>query len=386
MAELLGMAGWIGNTHANKPQVFEGHEAHDIFDMVFDGLHLHHHHARPQSLNPIPTPTIASAEGDEEEGDSLLFRRQTVSIVTASAGTATASNLATPTTAAATSTTATGSSSSTATTSIPATAQNLPTLPTASPVLPTPFPQPWDSDISQNFSTQSCYNFFLNMTNSDNFRSCRPFGMLHRTSNVFSALQSNLTALNNVIWGTCNPTLGVDQCTTNMATFATQLQAACEVDLGDKNANAVNTLQDLQSYSLTYSSGCLTDPSTSSYCYVKAAHNTNPSDLYFYSLPEGVALPNSSSTTLTCSSCTKSLMALYVNALNTDSQGELTELGSVYGAAEREAVSQCGNGYAQASTSEAEDQQNGAGRVVIGGMSMGWLIALAVGGVLMLLV
>jgi hypothetical protein len=152
-----------------------------------------------------------------------------------------------------------------------------------------------------------------------------------------------------------------------MATFASALQDACSVDLGDNNLNAVSTLQALQSYSLTYNTGCLTDPSTSSYCYVKAAHNTNPSDLYFYSLPQSVAIPNTS--TLTCSSCTKSLMALYVNALNSDSTGELTELGRVYAGAEELAVGQCGSGYAQASTSEVADQGNGVGVVRV---EMGW--------------
>ncbi|GAW04897.1 hypothetical protein LENED_006716 [Lentinula edodes] len=273
--------------------------------------------------------------------------------VSVATGTATASELVTPTSTALSST----SGSATITTSIPATSQTLPTIPDS--VLPTPFPQPWDSSITQNFSTQSCYNFFLNMTNSDDFRSCRPFGLLQNTSDDFADLQSNLTALNAVVWGTCNPTIGVDQCTTNMATFAASLQSACAQDLQDSNLYAVSTLQALNAYSLTQSAGCLNDPSTDSYCYVKAVHNTNPSDLYFYSLVSGVSISNS--TTLTCSTCTKSLMSLYVNALNVNAS-QLMELASVYASAEALASSSCGSSYAQVSTNTQADSSNSASK------------------------
>lgn len=59
-----------------------------------------------------------------------------------------------------------------------------PTIPT-SPTLPTPFPQPYDTTLSSNFSTTSCYNFFLNMTQTDALRSCRPFSLLLTHSQAF---------------------------------------------------------------------------------------------------------------------------------------------------------------------------------------------------------
>lgn len=66
-----------------------------------------------------------------------------------------------------------------------ATAQPLPTVPSTPPALPTPFPQPYDSDLTQNFSSISCFNFFSNMTNAAEFRSCRPFSMLAQSSSQF---------------------------------------------------------------------------------------------------------------------------------------------------------------------------------------------------------
>jgi hypothetical protein len=48
--------------------------------------------------------------------------------------------------------------------------------------------------------------------------------------------------MNNIIWGTCNTDPGQDQCTQNMAWFASALQSSCSQDLDDKNSMAVNTL------------------------------------------------------------------------------------------------------------------------------------------------
>lgn len=83
----------------------------------------------------------------------------------------------------------TGSASSTASSTAtiePSTSdQTVPTIPASSPNLPTPFPQPFDSQLSQNFSTVSCFEFFSNMTNTVAFRSCRPFSLLLQSSEAF---------------------------------------------------------------------------------------------------------------------------------------------------------------------------------------------------------
>ena|ERR1700736_6376892 len=92
--------------------------------------------------------------------------------------------------------------------------------------------------------------------------------------------------------------------------------------------------------------GCLPDQTTKAYCFVEAAHSTNPSDLYFYQLPGGIPLPNN--TTPSCSSCTKSLLGIYYQALQTASKGTLTNLWNTYASGEALAVAQCGAGYAQA--------------------------------------
>lgn len=69
--------------------------------------------------------------------------------------------------------------------SIPVSLQPIPTVPSAPPTLPTPFPQTFDAGIAQNFSSISCSNFFANMTNSAPYRSCRPFSILLENSAAF---------------------------------------------------------------------------------------------------------------------------------------------------------------------------------------------------------
>lgn len=54
--------------------------------------------------------------------------------------------------------------------------------------------------------------------------------------------QENLTALNNIIWGTCNTNIDADQCDQNMGWFAQSLREQCVEDMKDNNAIVLQTL------------------------------------------------------------------------------------------------------------------------------------------------
>jgi len=223
--------------------------------------------------------------------------------------------------------------------------QTVPTVP-MSPVLPTPFPQAFDTTLSNNFTTNSCTTFFTNMTESLAFRECRAFSFLSQTSSAFLQAQSNLTALNIDVWGTCNTPMTADQCTANMEWFLSQLLDACSKEKSDDDATVLRALSSLQSFSLMRNVGCLVNQDTSTYCYIEAAGRSNPSDLYFYTLPFGLLLPNNS--TPSCSSCTKNLMGLY------GSQANVTDgLQRTYNAAARLASSKCGSSYVSAIASSS---------------------------------
>jgi len=118
--------------------------------------------------------------------------------------------------------------------------------------------------------------------------------------------------------------------------------------------------------------GCLTDPTTNTYCYLDAVRNSNPSDTYFYSLPLGISMPNN--TIASCSACTKSLMTLYYGALSDSSQSSgLTALQQTYPGAAKIAVADCGTAYATLTTAKP----SGALQTVPG-LLTGTLLVLAV--------
>ncbi|GJE94817.1 hypothetical protein PsYK624_109920 [Phanerochaete sordida] len=216
--------------------------------------------------------------------------------------------------------------------------QALPTIPSTPPVLPTPFPQPLDSTFSRNFSTQQCLDFFTNMTQSTAFRSCRPFSLLSVQSTAFNEAQSNITTLNDLIWGTCNTDTSFDQCNANMAWFADSMQDVCATDIKADNAIVTQTRDGLLAYTLMRYLACMPDQTTNAYCYVEAAHSKSD-DLYFYTLPFGIALPNT--TAPSCSPCLNSDMSLYSQWQN------LSALNAVYDPAARIANDACGTGWAQ---------------------------------------
>lgn len=108
-----------------------------------------------------------------------------------------------------------------------------------------------------------------------------------------------------------------------------------------------NRFAGLQLYSLMREVACTADPSLSVYCYVEAASSSNPSDMYFYSLPFGTPLPNN--TTPSCSTCTRSIMNLFANAT-----GSVDGLKQTYDGAAALTSSHCGSSYlSNASTSSA---------------------------------
>ncbi|KAI9509290.1 hypothetical protein F5148DRAFT_1148376 [Russula earlei] len=215
--------------------------------------------------------------------------------------------------------------------------QGTPTVP-MSPALPTPFPQPFDTTLSNNFTTNSCETFFANMTLSLPFRQCRPFSFLSQTSSQFLEAQSNITALNVDVWGTCNTPVDADQCAANMKWFQSELLVACSAEKSESNQMILQTLASLQTYTLMRDVACLVDQNTSAYCYIEAASSKDPSDLYFYSLPFGIPLPNNTSPS--CSSCTKSVMAIFASNVN-----QTNGLEQTYNDAARLASSKCGSSY-----------------------------------------
>lgn len=248
-----------------------------------------------------------------------------------------------------------------------------PTVP-LNPTLPTPFPQPYDTTLSSNFSTTSCYNFFLNMTQTDPLRSCRPFSLLLTHSQAFIEVQDDINATNTEIWGTCNTAISQSQCDLNMAWFASSLRSSCATDLSDQNLLAVNALIGLQAFDLMRDAACSVDPVANAYCYIEAVASSDASSYYFYQLPLGLTVPKVTSGA--CNSCTKSLMSMYSVALGSANATSLTGLQATYGDAATKLDSVCGSSYAQSTTVASSSAPPSVKLTSVGGV---WAVLLAVG-------
>ncbi|ESK82804.1 hypothetical protein Moror_12286 [Moniliophthora roreri MCA 2997] len=282
------------------------------------------------------------------------------------------------------------SSSLSPTSTIPATAQPIPTVPSSAspPTLPTPFPQPWDSDVGTNYTNRGCYDFMLNITNTVAFRSCRSFGALVGLGGeAFQKAHSSLESLNNIIWGTCNTNTSQDDCIDNMSWFASAINTedTCAQELREGNAAVRGMLIALESYPLTRSLGCMVDPSTNTYCYINAVRNSNPSDLYAYQVIFGTRFPTNSPAT--CSGCSKQVLGALAAAIE-DGAGpdkellgseSLSTLSSAYPSAANSAIGTCGKGFAQiagtANSALTLDIGTGIGRIVwtLVLFALGWL-------------
>lgn len=110
------------------------------------------------------------------------------------------------------------------------------------------------------------------------------------------------------------------------------------------------------------------------YCFAEAAAETTASELYFWYLPEGTALPSGTQTS--CDSCTQDLLAVYATYA-TDSTLKISD---TFAAAREVAVSACGTDFAPfvaAATSASPHPLSSARSLV-------WLAATGVVGVWLL--
>ncbi|KAI0676356.1 hypothetical protein C8Q78DRAFT_987033 [Trametes maxima] len=223
------------------------------------------------------------------------------------------------------------------------------TVPAAPPAIPTPFPQPFDSSLSTNFTTVACQTFFQNMTGTLAFRQCRPFSLLVSDSNEFISKadtvppskqsQRNASLLNTIIWGTCNTTPSAEQCTANMGWFADNIKTQCAGDIAANTPIVQDAVAGLQAYAVMRTAACQTNALTNTYCYLEAAQSTHPSDLYLYQLPLGLRLPNA--TVPSCTACVQGLMKTFVDA-SAGAGAQLSRLQKTYPAAAAVVNGACG--------------------------------------------
>ncbi|KAI8972898.1 hypothetical protein BD414DRAFT_214333 [Trametes punicea] len=241
-------------------------------------------------------------------------------------------------------------------------------VPSAPPILPTPFPQAFDSTLSTNFTTVGCEAFFTNMTQTAAFLKCRPLSLLVKDSDAFIQSQRNISLLNAIIWGTCNTDVDEDQCLANMGWFADNIKTQCKRDIDANNPIVQDAVAGLEAYGVMREVGCQVDTQKNTYCYVEAAQ-AHPADLYLYALPLGLGLPNQ--TVPSCTSCVQGAMRVFAGA-----GANLTALRKTYPPAAAIVNDACGSEFVETMSSSAANAAFAA-RSVAG---TGWEASVVVAG------
>ena len=87
-------------------------------------------------------------------------------------------------------------------------------------------------------------------------------------------------------------------------------EANCKEEVDNGQNKVVEALKGLRAYSVMYSATCLQNPESEKYCFADAVTNTsNPSDIYFYSMPYNLSLSGSSIPS--CGFCTDETMRIF---------------------------------------------------------------------------
>ena len=101
----------------------------------------------------------------------------------------------------------------------------------------------------------------------------------------------------------------------------------------------------LEAFEVMYNASCLADPTTNAFCFLNAVANSDPTELYFYELPLGIALPVNAHPQ--CTPCTKTVLDAYAAALSDPTQADsLTGLKQTYDTAAGLTIQSCGSAYA----------------------------------------
>ncbi|EGX94114.1 C6 transcription factor, putative [Cordyceps militaris CM01] len=239
------------------------------------------------------------------------------------------------------------SSSATPTSSSPSSSS------TSSP-LPLPFDDaPTSIFKSSSSTTGACPNFMKKLLDDATFKKCYPLSMMLRTSTSFFQASKSLVSIVRVLDATC--AADVAQCDTFLTQAAKKMLDAsnCKTEYDADQGQVTEAFNGLRAYKVLYAATCLQNPATQNYCFASAVTNvTNPSDIFFYSMPLGLPLPGGS--TPSCGPCTTQTMAIFHAATSDRSQ----KISSTYRDAARQVNTICGPGFVN------DTATSGAGRGV----------------------
>ncbi|KAJ5943041.1 hypothetical protein N7516_003209 [Penicillium verrucosum] len=234
------------------------------------------------------------------------------------------------------------------------------TIVTASTSTTTGMPKPFDT-LSYNFANAStCIDFFAKWRANTTISNCNAISLLIENSNAFFHTLNSAPATTRILDTSCSA--NVTKCASIMTALAADLlkPANCGDDYEHGNSVVKGTYRDLVAYEPIYRATCLTNPSTTDYCFVDAVSNsTVPDDYSVYLMPLGT--PLTSGDVPTCNKCLKATMELFSGWARRDGQS----LDSTYLPSAKIVNAHCGDGFAATNiTVGSVDVRAGAGLAV----------------------
>ncbi|KAL4915725.1 hypothetical protein BDW62DRAFT_187780 [Aspergillus aurantiobrunneus] len=172
------------------------------------------------------------------------------------------------------------------------------------------FPTAFDTSLSNNFTSNSCPDYFAKFLSDSTFTDCHAISTLLRDSTGFFHTLTSAVSTSHVLDLACSA--DVASCASTMSSFASDLidDDNCGQDYEDGNPHVTNAYFDMIAYEPIYRTTCLQSPDTSNYCFVDAVTNTsNPADYDVYFLPYGSTIDSSSLPT--CSPCLQATLDIF---------------------------------------------------------------------------
>ncbi|EAW23463.1 uncharacterized protein NFIA_021720 [Aspergillus fischeri NRRL 181] len=180
-------------------------------------------------------------------------------------------------------------------------------------------PTPFDTNLSSNFTAESCPKFFNDFLSNSTVTSCYPISLLLHDSTSFFHTLTSATATSHVLDLSC--AASVDTCTSIFNRLATNLlkDDACGKDYKLGNPLVANAYTGFITYEPVYRAACLKNPATNDYCFVDAATNaSSPQNLDTYSIPAGY--PTDEAPWPTCNECLQASMDIFSRWAQVDGQ------------------------------------------------------------------
>ncbi|KAL4802696.1 hypothetical protein BDV18DRAFT_59901 [Aspergillus unguis] len=242
------------------------------------------------------------------------------------------------------------------------------------------FPTPFDTSLSNNFTSTTCPSFFKSFLTDTSFTSCHAVSALLRDSTGFFHTLTSAASTSRVLDIACS--VDVSSCSSTLSDLASDLRddSNCGQDFDAGNPLVTDAYYDLITYEPIYRATCLQNPDTNDYCFVDAVTNTsNPADYDVYSLPYGSTLDGDSLPT--CSACLQASLDIFSKWAQVEEQ----PLVNSYMPSADAVNGKCGSGFANVNvTLGVEDEVSSAALSRSTRSLPLWVVAMSVGVALVL--